>query len=347
MQHDHGDKPEIEKLDEASAAQVPRRARGGMPAWVGAVLFVLGALAILTVAFDLGTASPRLCASCHEMAEMSAAWQSSAHRVVSCVECHQSPTEWFEVPARLSERVALLSRYLGAHWSEASALSSSAPPEPITDDICLQCHDPNRKATSGYRILIDHVEHAKRNGSCVSCHVRTAHPTVTRGGPLSLMGQCYTCHGTADHPGASTECGTCHPEGYELYPASHEALTWARSHGRTSEADQGLCGMCHASTFCSDCHGIQMPHPDRWAAGDEGHALAATADPDTCSRCHDGGPQLCSMCHHVSFEPFKGGWAEQHAFEVRAEGTAYCMSCHEPRYCSYCHTRLVERDGSE
>lgn len=320
-----------------------------LPVWMLALAIGTAIVVVLGAAVDIGTASPQLCMSCHEMELRAHSWDESAHRVVACVKCHQEPTAWYEVPTRLGDRFALLSRDIKAHYSgdfeDVSIDMASPGASPIPDSVCLQCHDPNRKATSGYRILIDHVEHAKRNGECVSCHVRTAHPEETRGGPLTLMGQCYTCHGTAEQPEASAECGTCHPAGYELFPTSHTAASWARDHGVTSEADKRLCLMCHTETYCNDCHGMPMPHPARWDEGEAGHAPLATSDPVSCQRCHDGGPELCTMCHHSSYEPVKGTWVEQHNVEVRDEGTAYCFRCHGPTYCSYCHTRLVERSG--
>jgi nitrate/TMAO reductase-like tetraheme cytochrome c subunit len=311
-----------------------------------AIAVTLIGLAMLAVALDVVTALPAVCTSCHEMDARSEAWQQSAHSVVPCVQCHQPSTRWYQVPTRLADRAVLLSRDMNAHFSGAYAGEAVDGPiegsTPMTDGICLQCHDPNRKATSGYRIVIDHVEHAKQNGSCVSCHVRTAHPAETRGGPLSLMGQCYTCHGADDYPEAATTCVTCHPADYEPRPESHSAAQWARSHGETWTADGDLCTMCHEQTYCDSCHGIAMPHPARWA---QEHGERATAAPETCQKCHDGGPDLCSMCHHTSYEPQKGTWVDQHRLEVRDEGSAYCFECHEPRYCSFCHTKLVEGDG--
>lgn len=338
----HADVSTVEPPERASRRQQP-------PRWLIVLLSTAAAVLALGAIFDVGTSAPRLCASCHEMAPRSASWDRSAHRVVACVDCHQSPTRWYQYPTRLSDRVALLSRDMQAHFSGAYAAAVVDGPvegsRPIGDEVCLQCHDPSRKATSGYRILIDHVEHARRNGSCVSCHVRTAHPEESRGGPLSLMGQCYTCHGTAEQPEASAECGMCHPADYEPEPASHATSEWARAHGDTWEVDAGLCDMCHEQTYCDDCHGIEMPHPDRWAEGEQGHAVIAETDPSSCDTCHEGGSQLCSMCHHTSFEPLTGTWVQQHPAESREEGASYCLECHEPRYCSYCHTRLVEGDG--
>ncbi|MHB8706907.1 MAG: NapC/NirT family cytochrome c, partial [Coriobacteriia bacterium] len=188
-----------------------------------AIATLLGAL-VLGAVLDLGTTSPQLCASCHEMGGRASTWEQSAHSTVDCVQCHQAPTAWYEVPQRVVGRGQLFGRDVLAHLSgdyQDPVEVRSPGAAPISDAVCLQCHDPNRTATSGYRILIDHAEHAKRNGSCVSCHVRTAHPLESRGTALTLMAQCYTCHGTTGQPEASSECGVCHPSDYELVPTSH------------------------------------------------------------------------------------------------------------------------------
>jgi hypothetical protein len=157
------------------------------------------------------------------------------------------------------------------------------------------------------------------------------------------MGQCFTCHGTAERPEASAECSTCHPPGYELVPQSHAQTGWAKGHGDVALTDEGLCSMCHAVAFCDDCHGLPMPHPSGWAKRD--HAVAAQADATSCRRCHSGGPDLCTMCHHTSYLPLQSPWIEQHSEEVKAEGSERCLTCHKRAYCTFCHTRLVE-DGA-
>jgi hypothetical protein len=338
-----------------SRSDTPRDGRGGallraVPAPVRIAVYVVVGILLLGVAFDLGTASPTLCFACHEMELRAASWAESAHTVVSCVKCHQEPTEWYELPTRVVGRASLLARDVSAHFGGEfidPVDAPSAAAEPVSDAVCLQCHDPNRTATSGYRILIDHVEHAKRNGSCVSCHVRTAHPVETRGGPLSLMGQCFTCHGTPEYPEADASCVTCHPADYEPVPQTHETASWARGHGDVSEEDAALCTMCHEQRYCDDCHGLAMPHPDQWVEGAEGHAAEAGRDIAVCESCHSGGPDLCTMCHHTSYMPLTGEWIEQHSAEVIEEGSDYCLTCHTAPYCSFCHTRLVEGGGPE
>lgn len=310
---------------------------------------VLGGLLLAAVAFDAVTASPAICTSCHGEDARADSWRRSAHTVVSCVECHQRPTAWYALPARVVDRSRLLGRDITAHFrgEDAPAGIPSAEASRIGDDVCLQCHDPNRKATSGFRILIDHAEHAKRNGSCVSCHLYTAHPIGTRGTPLSLMSQCFTCHGTPEKPKASAECDVCHPADYEPLPVSHAEDEWATGHGDVSQTDPEQCVMCHEQRFCDDCHGLAMPHPEGWAKGSEGHGAVAVDDEAVCAQCHGGArPDLCTMCHHTSYDPTRGTWIEQHSIEARDEGAAYCMECHAGPYCYYCHAQPAAVPGS-
>ncbi len=309
---------------------------------IGLAAVVLGA-----VLLDLGTASPVLCGSCHGMAERAHSWRKSTHAEVACVSCHQAPTAWYELPQRLAARARLLSR--DVRWQLAGRSGVSTPTSPaaaaegaallVSSENCLQCHDPNRKATSGFRILIDHAEHAKRNKTCLSCHINTAHPEPTRGTPLSLMDQCFQCHGTAKYPEASDECSVCHPGGYELKPASHDPADWKKTgHGRLANKDRAQCDLCHKPSFCTDCHGLEMPHPAGWAKGDPAtHATFAQKNRQVCGRCHLEKPDLCSMCHHRGWDPGKGPWTTQHPLMVGERGADFCLRCHTRAYCSYCH----------
>lgn len=300
-------------------------------------LVVVGALAVAaSVTAYLG--SPRLCGSCHTMEARYAAWATSPHAAVPCVDCHTPVRSRADVVGTLADRATLIARDVAWQREGIEAGDPRVEHVPVPDENCLRCHDPNRKATSGFRILIDHAEHAERNGSCVSCHVNTAHPT-TAGVSLSLMVQCYTCHGRAEYPEASAECATCHPPGYELSPASHREPTWQKRHGAVSAEEPEQCGLCHASESCTGCHGVEMPHPDGWARGRRGHAAAAERDRAVCERCHTQKPDLCSMCHHSGYDPTRGDWEKQHYLEVRRRGTTYCFECHAPTYCVECHAR--------
>lgn len=320
-------------------ANPPSRGPGRLLRLVGAVL---AGVLLVAVALDVASSSSALCASCHEIAPRTDSWMQSAHTGVECVKCHQQPRAWYELPQRLYDRSALLGRDLLAHASgsypdpvDARAAGSA----PMSDAVCLQCHDPNRKATSGFRIQIDHAAHAKRNGSCVSCHIRTAHPVPTRGKALSLMAQCFTCHGTAKTAKAPGRCDLCHPSGYELKPASHRAAKWKLGHGTVAESDLRQCAMCHTKSTCDSCHGVEMPHPIWWVQGKQGHAAEAARDRAVCARCHGEQKDMCTKCHHSGYDPAKGTWVKQHTDVADRTGAAACFACHGPSDCVRCHTR--------
>jgi hypothetical protein len=303
----------------------------------------------LVLLLDFATASPSLCTSCHELQGRSHAWNRSAHRTVACVKCHLPARAWYAAPVRVADRLGLLQRDWRAHLAADApkAVEARSPgTPPIRDGICLQCHDPDRKATSGFRIKIDHAAHARRNGSCVSCHVRTAHPLAARSNAMSLMTQCFTCHGLQARAKAPGECGVCHPAGYALKPASHKAASWRPRHGRVMAADPAQCEMCHRQQFCTKCHGLVMPHPAGWERGKTGHGPAAKVNRNLCRNCHEGGPDVCTMCHHSGFRPGEGTWVKQHFRQVSTDGMVRCLDCHSPLFCSDCHVRTVPRAGS-
>lgn len=325
--------------DPRARSASPARRRSPRVIALAVVTVLLGALGI-AVSADVLTASPQVCMPCHELDPRVASWEESAHSAVPCVKCHQTPREWYELPQRLADRGWLLGRDIVRHFAGGfqDPVEERLPgTPPMQDVVCLQCHSPDRTATSGFRILIDHPEHARRNGSCVSCHVRTAHPVPSRGGTLTLMAQCFTCHGTPGQPEASAECGVCHPSDYELYPSSHNEPTWMPEHGSVSASDPRLCDMCHTQESCSDCHGLAMPHPEDWAA--DGHSAVARVEREICVRCHADQPDMCASCHHVAYDERRGTWLDQHALDVNERGAAVCFECHAPVACVECHVR--------
>lgn len=334
------DMPREEQATTANAGAKTRRWRPSALALAAAAM--LSGLLAVGVLADLATSSPRLCAACHEIGPRFESWGRSPHAEVACVKCHQPPTRWYELPQRLAGRTRLLGHDLIVHVSGDHAdpvdrrISGKAT---IRDDNCLACHDPRRQTTSGYRIRIDHARHAERNGSCMSCHVRVAHPLESRGNALSLMAQCFTCHGVDKTAKATGACSLCHPQGYTLVPASHEPQAWRQRHGVVASSDPKLCTMCHAQRYCDDCHGLRIPHPAGWERASE-HAAAAEVDRSVCEPCHGSRLDMCTRCHHSSYTPAKGTWVEQHTEAAKQKGTAYCLKCHTRASCAECHMRL-------
>lgn len=310
---------------------------------IGTIAAIAAAAALVVVfAADYATSAPGVCASCHEMRDPVRSWSVGAHTTVGCPECHDEPRPWYDVGGTLAERTNELSAEWAIHRAGAVSVDESSEdtsPTPIPDEACLACHDMSREITMRFGTLIDHAEHAERNGSCVSCHRYTGHPDPDAERPILLMQQCFDCHGHEADAKAPGTCETCHPPAFSLRPVSHnEREVWRIDHGQAALSDRQPCAMCHEDEYCYDCHKLDMPHPDTWAAGTPHHSDVAATDRALCASCHTEKPDLCSMCHHKEYDPAIGDWVKQHPDLVAKTGVIYCTECHSAQYCIYCHT---------
>lgn len=331
--------------DDLSEAERTARLRARLKRIAVVVAVALGVVTALLVA-DRVTAGPEVCSACHEIRPAVATWERSVHFSVGCADCHVGPYGPAQLPRSVVEQTALLVRDSVSHvrgdYPDPVTIDS-ADGESIPDTVCFECHRADRQITPKPGILIDHREHARRNDSCVSCHIRTAHPLPTRGSSLTLMTQCYTCHGTPEQPTASGECTACHPEDFDPRPVSHETGKWSQQHGQVSLADTEQCDMCHEQAYCDDCHGLPMPHPENWLDPEQGHAVFSAESTQACAQCHKGGANLCTSCHHPAFDSAKGSWLKQHPEAPAPGGSAMCVDCHSPLFCSRCHAERRPR----
>ena len=142
---------------------------------------------------------------------------------------------------------------------------------------------------------------------------------------LLLLGACAGSGGyrpPASHPvlhnadlGQRREfCIKCH--GYKREPIDFERYNhtplFAESHRLVAYQDQRVCEMCHAMSFCNDCHVShtelrpsvknetenyrRMQHRGEYLSR---HRIDGRLDPISCYRCH-GNPQssqTCRPCH--------------------------------------------------
>lgn len=150
-----------------------------------------------------------------------------------------------------------------------------------------------------------------------------------------------------------------------------ELLEASREAGADSHANVGAelpsvesvfyCSTCHVEKFCTDCHGMEMPHPAAFkepkdAKDPAGHPAISKDKKaaEKCVMCHGQNQKtfFCDSCHHgtaVKYEfDTKAPWTtQQHPKAVAASGIAACTEkCHTTKFCQDCHTGRKVIPGS-
>jgi hypothetical protein len=98
------------------------------------------------------------------------------------------------------------------------------------------------------------------------------------------------------------------------------------------------CSTCHSRSFCTDCHGVPMPHPPTFT---KTHGTVGKKDPTVCVKCHGPAATFCNECHHgtsmdLVYDRTKP-WRTAHPTAVKNVGASACFACHNPTYCANCH----------
>ncbi len=331
-----------------------------------------GVVAVVLVAFTvvaLGVSSTRwFCAeSCHAAQDDTiTAYRRSTHSQVSCMACHMPVNaDPFTFVIHKAEKLGELYLMVTKDYHlPLNAESHLAQSEDMPSEQCTQCHSENRKITPRKGIIINHEIHEKKKIQCTMCHNRVAHiedfelklrdPNTgeknQKHDDFMEMIACFRCHGLESEAKAPGACSACHPKDFELRPASHLRSGFytkfgdSKGHTDLKKERPDYCRICHLEKrFCSDCHGLQMPHPKDFTGGhgDLGKKKAAV-----CANCHGRGAKgtlFCDACHHKEADPTVP-WIRQHFEFVRRDGAKACLeSCHDPTFCAHCHVRGSSR----
>lgn len=118
------------------------------------------------------TSVPQFCASCHEVSAYVPSWQTSIHKGINCLECHQPNGEL----AKLHSKARGLN-YVFQHFSGDFTIPTSAI---ISDQNCIQCHVGDNKSYPNAARLknttnANHYDIIKKSQSCLDCHRDTGH----------------------------------------------------------------------------------------------------------------------------------------------------------------------------
>lgn len=288
-----------------------------------ASLVVLGAtVAVSALSFAAGLAvrSDVGCGACHEMQAYQAAAKDSMHGTLECAECHATPGTF-----------GLLADGLRAFsWVAASGPALTE----IDSERCLACHENVREEVlQAAGISVRHSDFLGE--SCSTCHGGTAHKVESRWYRVLEMDDCMSCHrSSGQNP---EQCGECHvPD-----PASRERregpTAWRATHGPGWKSTHRMgtlttCVSCHIPGFCTECHGVRVPHPADWLASHGPVTVESSQAP--CETCHDAG--WCTGCHGVDM-PHEPGFLPAHGLRATQVGEQVCARCHNPQTCVMCH----------
>jgi hypothetical protein len=211
---------------------------------------------------------------------------------------------------------------------------------------CSDCHGFLDLAASSNPALVKafaHAPHLAEGAKCDDCHLVPTHTETEIKRPS--MVKCFGCHSLADPSKPSGTCSTCHPPDFPLKPASHEDPKWLpttqqlvttrASHPKAAQESPKECQICHAPSFCKDCHGLDMPHPADWQNVHTEQAKAVGGQ--VCLNCHPNN-ETCGECHHPGYKAGGTPWWQMHPTVVQTSGVTPCLQCHSTLTCAHCHT---------
>ena len=211
---------------------------------------------------------------------------------------------------------------------------------------CFRCHTQGEART---------VAELKAPGSCITCH-----PKDFRLKPPSHLQPGFFPKGHAKlgaAEAARVESATVEAERKEIEADREQISAMPRggfveqafaSEGTEHPVGESLvdvalineCSTCHSEKFCSECHGIPMPHPTGFK---KDHGKVGQKDPKVCANCHGRVDRFCDGCHHgTSLDRvynFDKTWISQHWGVANKTGANICFDCHKPTYCAHCHVR--------
>ncbi len=143
--------------------------------WKKYILGICISLVAFYILFEIGyvaTSGPSFCTKCHEIKKYYTSWQTSIHKKINCLECHQPSGELGKFHAK-----ARGLNYVFQHFSGDYTIPTTAV---ISDHNCIECHlGDNKSHPNTIRLRnssnVNHYETIKKAQSCLDCHRETGH----------------------------------------------------------------------------------------------------------------------------------------------------------------------------
>lgn len=186
----------------------------------------------------------------------------------TCVTCHNPPQGVIERGGLKIDHAQYLS--YGAAC-ESCHRGATAPPEPISDGRCYECHNFG-------------VERAKDPAEIHRIHAEGRHKI-----------ECFSCHGTVQHgPAAQTasleqfDCRACHQDQHGVQRRTYVfdlAAHTSDPAAHMADGSPAVSPMFLAHVDCAGCHIKKRPVSVKPDSG----ATVAAAAAEACDKCHKPG----------------------------------------------------------
>lgn len=289
------------------------------------VLLIAG-LSIFLLLFFIGlafvTSRPGFCNSCHIIRPRAIALNSSPHKGIGCLACHQEPGVIGYVKFTLKGMSNLKSVFNTPKIMRAN----------VSDKSCNRCHsDISEIVITKDEISINHQHFIASGFKCTDCHNTVAHGNLTAKSNYATIDKCIICHNNETTGQYS-----------RLFLADKEKVTlWSITHGDNILETHGVGGIencqgCHSENFCKKCHKVDIPHSENFTYE---HGKLAKQEGESCFVCHEE-QSSCNNCHKVKM-PHSGNWLPEHRSAAIKLGEKICNNCHANRDCTNCHERHI------
>lgn len=294
------------------------------------------------------------------------------HKAENILELGPTISKTFELPLNAESHLAL------EMDSRQCIQCHDLKKRPVTPTTGVSIdHDVHERAGVGCTVCHNRIAH-NEDFELKLKDPQTGKPN-RRHEVFTSMTACFRCHEQGGAGKAPGTCSACHTKGFELRPASHlDKAFYPTGHAQLAKEEMSrtpgprvaevsaessrphaaaaedmlelppvssidYCSTCHEQSFCSDCHGVEMPHP---AAFKQEHGRIGKSAPKACVRCHGSANRFCDDCHHgtslqIPYTTADGPWVRKHPQAVTALGPDSCFGCHDPTYCAHCHVRGI------
>lgn len=196
------------------------------------IVFVVAVFGAYFYVNEVMFKSPKNCNICHFMTPFYKKWETSTHKKVPCLKCHDYAP-------------------LNAMSGQIRFITGTYNPRPRTnvpDKNCLQigCHDRRlveSKAIFTKRgISFDHKSHFTEMKRGINLHCRSCHSDIVQGEHVKVsMNVCFLCHFKGvSHGQAATGCPSCHTAPKQSITVKGKAF----SHEEAMNAGF-KCNQCH------------------------------------------------------------------------------------------------------